>query len=367
MPTPAPESNDTLPAPTPPWKYAALGLGGAALVGGVIFLATRDAKASPKRLEPGRTPGQIPGQTGPVQRDPRLPRGRLPRRPTSAPPKQSGGRPRTRPGRKQPRVIEDPPPPPSGGRTGRSGRSGRKRPKRRSDVPSRRRRQPRQPRHNPQPEPSVDPPPPKANKKDKIAGGTERRNSALTLVLQPTSHSRGVQRGENQALADWLADVAYWNTYPDAPTKIDPNNAGHKRYVKAWLRIRQYIGKGLTLLPNLGKHPVRPEAPQAAHDNWHRWALAVSFSSPLRTAGQLRSGFKKAWHYVLLDPNGIKWQHQHLTKRVGGLMVDIDGLLAEAAVWHSAVSYPEAHRTLQRWPETLTKAFASANNIMTKT
>jgi len=104
-----------------------------------------------------------------------------------------------------------------------------------------------------------------------------------------------------------------------------------------------------------------------ADKNWHRWALAVSFSSPLRTVGPLRSGFKKAWHYVFLDAKGVKWQHQHVGKSVGGQTVGIEGLLAEAAVWHTAVSFPEAHRTLARWPETMTKAFASANRIMVRT
>lgn len=149
--------------------------------------------------------------------------------------------------------------------------------------------------------------------------------------------------------------------------KLDPANKTHARFIKAWLRIRQYVGKGLTLLPNLGKHPVLSNGNAVADQNWHRWALAVSFASPLRTVGPLRTGFKKAWHYVFLDAGGSKWNADNVGKNVGGQRVGVEGLLAEAAVWHTALSFPEAHRTLLRWPETMTKAYASANNIMVRT
>jgi hypothetical protein len=219
----------------------------------------------------------------------------------------------------------------------------------------------------PKPEPS-DVPPPTGSSKDKMAGGTERRNAAFAVVGQPLTYAqRSMQKRDDQALEDWLTNVAYWDTYPNAPTKLDPKNKSHKSFIKAWARLREYVRKGLSLLPNLGKHPVHADSPDVSQKNWQRWALAVAFSSPLRTVEKLREGFRLAWHFVFFDKTGLAWQHKHIGKPIEGISASLEGLMADAAVYLATNSIPEAHRQLDRWPETLTKAFASAHNTMVKT
>jgi len=194
-----------------------------------------------------------------------------------------------------------------------------------------------------------------------LAGATERRHAAGVVVEKPeTFPPRDKTRG-GKDLGDWLADVAYWSAYPDGPTAIDPKNRSHKKYVDAWVRLRAYVGRGLTLEPKLGLHPINPNAPQVGHENWRRWALAVAFSSELRTADVLRSAYPKAWHYIMLDPAGVQWQTSLVKKRISGLPITLEGLMADASVYLSRLPKDQAHRELLKWPETATKAFASAN------
>ena len=44
-----------------------------------------------------------------------------------------------------------------------------------------------------------------------------------------------------QSNLDWWTNCAYWAVYPDGPTKLRPTYAGHKKYVTAWLQMRDMI------------------------------------------------------------------------------------------------------------------------------
>lgn len=302
----------------PLWAKAAIGVTAVGAIGGIVFVATRSKAAAPavnklpSARKPARKPARIPGR---------------------------------RTGTKKKKKTSELPPPPRGARPSRG------------DPPPRRRgtrkRKPRKPDIEPIEEPTT--------VKGKLAGSGERRTAAIIVVASPTSYPpRNKTKQSGQAQADWLADVAYWSAYPNAPAAIDPKDASHKRWVKAWLRIRAYVTKGLALKPKLGEHPIKAGVSSLANENWQRWALAVAFSSPLRTAAALREGYKKAWNYVFLDAKGVVWQNQHMSKKVAGTIVSIEGLMADVAVWMRE-GYAEGRRQLDKWPETVTKAFASAN------
>lgn len=194
-----------------------------------------------------------------------------------------------------------------------------------------------------------------------LAGGKERRNAAIAVVGKPETFPPRERTRGGKDLGDWLADVAFWSTYPDAPTTLDPKSRAQKKYVQAWVRIRAYVGRGLTLEPQLGAHPINPAAPQKGQDDWRRWALAVAFATELRTAEALRSAFAKAWNYCLLDVDGVRWVTSLVKKSVSGHRITLEGLMADAAVWLSKLPKAEAHAQLLLWPQTATKAFGSAN------
>lgn len=147
---------------------------------------------------------------------------------------------------------------------------------------------------------------------------------------------------------------------------MDPNDATHKSYIKAWARMRGYVTRGLALLPTLGPHPVAPLSPAGAHDDWHRWALAVSFASSLRSGPELQSAFKKAWNYVFTDTEGFMWAGKNANTTVGGVRVAIDGLMADVAVFVGTHGAEEAKRLIAQWPESSTKALAAANRVMAR-
>lgn len=308
----------------------ALGLGtvAAAGIGLAIALAPDEAEAQP-RPKPKPEPEPKP-KPEPEPRPEPTPRPKPKPRPTPTPPPPPKPKPKPRP-KPKPKPKPTPTPPP---------------------------------RPSPEPAPKK---PPKA-KLSKV-GAAERRNAALAVVAQPDTHQeRNMRRRAGQSLADWLANCAYWDTYPNAPLKLDPKKRTHKNYIRAWIRIRGYVERGLKLLPQLGPHPVFPKWPlSTGHQNWHRWALAVAFASTLRTAPKLREAFKKAWFWCYHDKKGKVWRQRWEGKVVAGVKANPEGLLADAGVWLGGPrTWPSGVRALERWPETVTKAYLAANDVMVK-
>ena len=217
----------------------------------------------------------------------------------------------------------------------------------------------------PKPEPSPEKVP--SEKPTKTGAGKEARNASMVVVVPPSSW-KGREREPNQKQADWLTNVAFWQSYPEAPLKLDLKNKGHETLVTAWVRIHSYVTRGLKLLPKLGDVPMLPSGLQndVARKNWHRWALAMAFRSPARTVEMLRKIFKTGWEHVFKDDAGKAWRKHWEGKRVAGQKVTLEGLIGEAGQWLGLPgrTYTGAMEALEAWPKTLTKAFAAVNDTM---
>jgi hypothetical protein len=73
----------------------------------------------------------------------------------------------------------------------------------------------------------------------------EEHNAAVAADKKPTAHPVGLSQGK-QDQVQWLANVAYWESYPLAPVKIP---AGDSEWARAWIRLRDMIAKALKVKP----------------------------------------------------------------------------------------------------------------------
>jgi len=73
----------------------------------------------------------------------------------------------------------------------------------------------------------------------------ESANAALAVANKPKTHPRGETQG-NRSTADWLTNVAYWETWPVAPTKIADPKGG---LAASWKRIHAAVTKALAATP----------------------------------------------------------------------------------------------------------------------
>lgn len=197
--------------------------------------------------------------------------------------------------------------------------------------------------------------------KDSLSGAAEMRNAAIAAAQQPHTFERNVApynawkaSNPKQALADWLANVAYWTTYPTAPIKLSATDPSHRPYVQAWVRIRQHIDKALARVRDSGK----PEQ-GLSELGWKQWAAVMTLASGIRTDAALRDAYRKALAY-LQSPNGSKVSSRDMGKALAnGQRVTTSGLLAEAATRVPIGKLTE----LTHWRENPSRAFWTANGM----
>lgn len=70
--------------------------------------------------------------------------------------------------------------------------------------------------------------------------GDKEHNARLACEQGGLSHPNGRIKKSGQSLEDWYTDVAYWETYPEAPQALTSSKA-HRPYAKAWLEIRDLV------------------------------------------------------------------------------------------------------------------------------
>ncbi len=78
----------------------------------------------------------------------------------------------------------------------------------------------------------------------------ELKNCHYVAVTQPLDYPANPppfhKKKTGQSILDWLTNVAYWMTYPDAPIQI--NAQQHPQWVHVWLRIQKCVGNKLGML-----------------------------------------------------------------------------------------------------------------------
>ena len=78
----------------------------------------------------------------------------------------------------------------------------------------------------------------------------ELKNCHYVAVTKPLGYPANPppfhKKKTGQPLVNWLTNVAYWMTYPDAPIQIDPGQ--HPQWVHVWLRIQKCVGNKLGIL-----------------------------------------------------------------------------------------------------------------------
>ena len=231
----------------------------------------------------------------------------------------------------------------------------------------------------PTPDPKPAPAPVPGDAPTPAMMGTEAHNAAIvvqsatkfrTMSVRGRTFTTNAAAGSDQYRKDlvyWLTDCAFWGTYRDAPTVLSASSPDDEQFRRAWIRIRSYVDRGMSLLPSLGTNPVLGSSSTAAGNaNWQRWALAVAFRSSVRTVAALREGYKKGFFWLFKDPKGVAWRKRLKGTTVQGEAVEDDGLLGEAAVLMTGRTWPAAVGLLEQWPATVTKAFTAANGISTR-
>lgn len=214
---------------------------------------------------------------------------------------------------------------------------------------------PAKPKSSPAPAP---PPPAKlATSKSDLAAAAEKRNSAIAVVSRPKSAQHGgttVSR-TTQSDADWLANIAYWATYPDAPTKIgnpktDPSQAV---WAAAWLRCRDAVQRCIALQKTLAPSPV----PALNKMQWELLAMTLATTSGLRSSGAIASAVKAAHAWYADSPAGKDLAKRDLGAQTVSGPVTSSGLLAETA---TRVPHPE---TTVAWRKSPSRSFWAANGL----
>lgn len=172
--------------------------------------------------------------------------------------------------------------------------------------------------------------PPKLN----ISSATEMRNAAIVsaekpLVFEKNAPPYNKWKGSDagQSLPAWLANVAYWTTYPNAPVRLDPKNGDHANYIKAWVRIHKHVKQALAKVAQL---PAKAPVPKTLNEMaWKKWGAALALSSGVRSPAAIVDAYKKALRFVNAD--GAAVVSRDLGKPIGPYVVTLSGLLGEAA------------------------------------
>jgi hypothetical protein len=192
-----------------------------------------------------------------------------------------------------------------------------------------------------------------------LAGAAEIRNAAVAVAYLPTAYRRGgrVERKErNQKLEDWLANVAYWTTYPEGPRKLG-NESKDKPFIAAWLRLRDHVASMLTTRKGLPlAEPLKGSPPESkASRAWQTWALTMTRASSLADTRELSKRFETAVRYLgSKEGEGLR---ASIGTEVGGAKVTASGLVAEIAL-------RDADReNLPRWSERPTRAFFATTGV----
>lgn len=86
----------------------------------------------------------------------------------------------------------------------------------------------------------------------------ERANAGIAVRTKPSHHPRGEARKPGQSDADWLANVAYWESWPAGPTKI----AAGSSFAPIWTRIRRYVVAALATENAKPKETPKKETPK---------------------------------------------------------------------------------------------------------
>lgn len=72
-----------------------------------------------------------------------------------------------------------------------------------------------------------------------------RREHPMALPLTRDGKDDEPLRREWLSMRDWVLNEhvnrVYWEMYPDAPVKIDPDNPAHDQYERGWIEIRDRI------------------------------------------------------------------------------------------------------------------------------
>ena len=206
-------------------------------------------------------------------------------------------------------------------------------------------------------EPAGKPPPPKlATKPSDLSAATEMRNAAIVAVDQPTRYEKrpapfNAWKGTNdkQKLTDWLANVAFWESYPDAPSKLDSKDARHKGHIAAWMRIRDYVARSLDAQK---KVPPEPPGGGVPPRGWRIWAAAMPNASAIRRADAVVSAWKDARRFFA-TPDGGAIAQRDTGLKAGNRKASLSGLLAEAASRKAAGKLD----TIADWKNKPTRSF----------
>lgn len=214
----------------------------------------------------------------------------------------------------------------------------------------------------PAPAPTSLPPPTISTSKGDLAAAAEARNAALVVTSRPTTYPRLTKKygGGKYRLDYWLANVAYWSTYPEGPTKLLPKDATHKPYIAAWVRIWKYVKGMLALSKKLPKQtPLAIEGNADANRNWFAWALAMWASSGLRTVNELTDTYVKATRYLAQTTSGKKVVRRDIGTKAGPVDITGSGLTAAAAI-----RVPTGELTaVTNWRQRPSRSFWTANGI----
>jgi hypothetical protein len=184
-----------------------------------------------------------------------------------------------------------------------------------------------------------------ATNKADLNSAAEVRNAAISVVKNHAKH-----RAKKDIK---LTDEVFRQTYPEAPKKLDSKNGGHKKYIDAWVRIRQHVKRGLALRPKLKSDPLGQ-----SDANWRTWALAMAATSPLRSRVKLaRTYAKAAKHYS--TKTGSTVAKRDIGSKAGPHDVTLSGLLAEAAIRIPSGKLTE----VTKWRGNPARAFWAANGL----
>ncbi|TPV93776.1 MAG: hypothetical protein B7733_18635 [Myxococcales bacterium FL481] len=184
-------------------------------------------------------------------------------------------------------------------------------------------------------EPAGEAPPPKpSTNPNDIAAATEMRNAAVVAVDQPTKYDKKTKpyntwKGTNakQSITDWLTNVAYWESYPQAPTRLNPKDDSHKRYITAWLRLRDYVARSLDAQK---KVPADPPGGGVPPRGWKIWAASMPNASAVRSTDAIVKAWAAARRYFA-TPSGSAIAKRDTGLSAGPRTTTLSGLLAEAA------------------------------------
>jgi hypothetical protein len=190
-------------------------------------------------------------------------------------------------------------------------------------------------------------------KREDLAGAAEIRNSALAVAYLPVRYKTR-RKAASQSSADWIANVAYWATYPEAPVKIAK---GDRQWANVWLRVRGIVGRMLDRRKGLPlANPVSGSDPAAADSrSWQVLALIVGETSTLRVPSELAARYRDAAAWMGGEGKGWveRWRGTDLG---GGVKVTDSGLVVE-------VMLRTDRSKIDEWATKPTRAFFAGNGV----